>query len=150
MKKLLASFLFAAALFTGACDTEKETPFNTEIGYAGTLSMTSNDDPTRKHSFDNVSFELKNADDGTLTMMIYNMQFPGMPMAIDMIFPGIGFRPADGGVTLAAAQLIPYYGSRPMNDRKVTDLQGTATDSRLTLSFVCMNYHVAYTGTKKN
>lgn len=150
MKKLLASLLFAAALFAVACDTEKEPPFNTEIGYTGTLSMISYDEPSKTYSFDNVSFELKNADDGTLTIMIYNMQFPGMPMAIDMIFPGIGFRPTNGGVTLSAAELIPYYGSRPMEDRKVTDLQGTATDSRLTLSFVCMNYNVAYTGTKKN
>lgn len=150
MKNLLAFALLFTALFSTGCDTENEPPFNTEIGYTGTLSMISIDDPSKTYAFDHVSFDLKNADDGTLTMLIHNMQFPGMPMAIDMIFPGIGFRSTEGGVTLSAPELIPYYGSRPMDERKVTDLQGTATGNRLTLSFVCMNYNVSYIGTKTN
>lgn len=150
MKKILSSLLILASCVFASCDTENDPPFNTGIGYIGTLGMVSATDPAKTYSFSDVSMELKSAEDNTVTVWIYDMQFPGMPMAIDMTFPGIGFSQSDGVATLQAAELTPYYGPRPMEERKVTGLEGTATQSRLSLRFDCMGYHVTYTGTKQN
>lgn len=147
MKRLLA--LFACLLFAAACNTEDEISFKTQIGYKGTLEMYLLADPTQSYSYDDVSFELQSStDESTLTLWIYDMQFPGMPMAIDMTPPGIGYSSSGDTATLTADEVIPYYGERPMEERKITMLRGTATAERLSLTFECMGYSLRYTGTK--
>lgn len=147
MKRLLA--LFACLLFAAACNTEDEISFKTQIGYKGTLEMYLLADPTQSYSYDDVSFELQSStDESTLTLWIYDMQFPGMPMAIDMTLPGIGYSSSGDTATLTADEVIPYYGERPMEERKITMLCGTATAERLSLTFECMGYSLRYTGTK--
>lgn len=147
MKRLLA--LFACLLFAAACNTEDEISFKTQIGYKGTLEMYLLADPTQSYSYDDVSFELQSStDESTLTLWIYDMQFPGMPMAIDMTLPGIGYSSSGDTATLTADEVIPYYGERPMAERKITMLRGTATAERLSLTFECMGYSLRYTGTK--
>lgn len=147
MKRLLA--LFACLLFAAACNTEDEISFKAQIGYKGTLEMYLLADPTQSYSYDDVSFELQSStDESTLTLWIYDMQFPGMPMAIDMTLPGIGYSSSGDTATLTADEVIPYYGERPMEERKITMLRGTATAERLSLTFECMGYSLRYTGTK--
>ena len=147
MKRLLA--LFACLLFAAACNTEDEISFKTQIGYKGTLEMYLLADPTQSYSYDDVSFELQSStDESTLTLWIYDMQFPGMPMAIDMTLPGIGYSSSGDTATLTADEVIPYYGERPMEERKITAPRGTATAERLSLTFECMGYSLRYTGTK--
>ena len=147
MKRLLA--LFACLLFVAACNTEDEISFKTQIGYKGTLEMYLLADPTQSYSYDDVSFELQSStDESTLTLWIYDMQFPGMPMAIDMTLPGIGYSSSGDTATLTADEVIPYYGERPMEERKITMLRGTATAERLSLTFECMGYSLCYTGRK--
>lgn len=147
MKRLLA--LFACLLFAAACNTEDKISFKTQIGYKGTLEMYLLADPTQSYSYDDVSFELQSStDESTLTLWIYDMQFPGMPMAIDMTLPGIGYSSSGDTATLTADEVIPYYGERPMEERKITALRGTATAERLSLTFECMGYSLRYTGRK--
>ncbi len=147
MKRLLA--LFACLLFAAACNTEDEISFKTQIGYKGTLEMYLLADPTQSYSYDDVSFELQSStDESTLTLWIYDMQFPGMPMAIDMTLPGIGYSSSGDTANLTADEVIPYYGERPMEERKITALRGTATAERLSLTFECMGYSLRYTGRK--
>lgn len=147
MKRLLA--LFSCLLFAAACNTEDEISFKTQIGYKGTLEMYLLADPTQSYSYDDVSFELQSStDESTLTLWIYDMQFPGMPMAIDMTLPGIGYSSSGDTATLTADEVIPYYGERPMEERKITMLRGTATAERLSLTFECMGYSLRYTGRK--
>lgn len=147
MKRLLA--LFACLLFAAACNTEDEISFKTQIGYKGTLEMYLLADPTQSYSYDDVSFELQSStNESTLTLWIYDMQFPGMPMAIDMTLPGIGYSSSGDTATLTADEVIPYYGERPMEERKITMLRGTATAERLSLTFECMGYSLRYTGRK--
>lgn len=147
MKKLFA--LLACLFVAAACNTEDEISFKTQIGYRGTLDMHLQADPSQSYTYENVSFELKSStEDNTLTLWIYDMQFPGMPMAIDMTLPGIGYTSSGDTATLSADEVIPYYGERPMEERKITALRGTATAERLTLTFECMGYSLSYTGTK--
>ena len=71
-----------------------------------------------------------------------------MPMAIGMTLPGIGYSSSGDTATLTADEVIPYYGERPMEERKITALRGTATAERLSLTFECMGYSLRYTGRK--
>ena len=145
MKRLRA--LFACLLFAAACNTEDEISFKTQIGYKRPLEMYLLADPTQSYSYDDVSFELQSStDESTLTLWIYAMRFPGMPMAIDMTLPGIGYSSSGDTATLTAAEVIPYYGERPMEERKITMLRGTATAERLSLPFECMGYSLCYPG----
>ena len=123
MKKLFA--LLACLFVAAACNTEDEISFKTQIGYRGTLDMHLLADPSQSYTYEN-----------------------GMPMAIDMTLPGIGYTSSGDTATLSADEVIPYYGERPMEERKITALRGTATAERLTLTFECMGYSLSYTGTK--
>lgn len=147
MKKLLAMLLLSTTLF--GCNTEEEAPELTSFGYIGTMEMNPLKEPEKHDTVKDVEVNLLKGKNATLDLWILGMQFPGMPIKIDMTFPGIDYAMKNDTFIFHAGRLIPYYGSRPMENREVTSLSGKATEESLDFNFECMGYRVSYTG-KKN
>ena len=149
MKKLFL-LLFAAAAFA-ACDDDKDYGTANEE-YSGTLTVTLLSDPSQVYTFDDKRFSLVSADDGTLTLWMHETQFvPQMPV-LTMEVPGIAYTRMPERLNLSGERLVPKMGGTPYEKYVITNLAGALTDAepsdRLTLSFECMGFRVAYAGTE--
>ncbi len=149
MRKLFL-LLFAAAAIA-ACDDDKDYG-NPNENYTGTLTVTLLSDPAQVNTFEHKQFSLVRAGDGTLTLWMHETQFiPQMPV-LTMEVPGIVYTRAADGLNLSGERIVPKMGGTPYEKYLITDLSGRLTDAepedRLTLSFECMGFRVAYAGTE--
>lgn len=149
MRKLFL-LLFAATAFA-ACDDDKDYGTSNE-DYSGTLTVTQLGDPAQVNTFVNKHFSLIRAEDGTLTLWMHETQFvPQMPQ-LTMEVPGIAYARTPDRLTLTAERIVPKMGGTPYEQYVITDLEGTLIDAepedQLSISFVCMGFRVAYSGTE--
>ena len=92
-----------------------------------------------------VDYELK---DGLLNFVMYKVKFAkAMPITLDMVVEGADYTEAlDGTLTLSGDGLVPYAMGGPFEKYTITQLEGEITDKTMSLSFMCGEYPVTYTG----
>lgn len=142
----------AAALACTACQTEDEPASYDQVGYTGTLSVQSLAGDLR-YEFPDRNFDLTQSSDGTVALWMYDTQFVPMMPRMTMIVPGLAVEEASSGFGLRGDGIIPYYRDGedilPMDaSRRIDDFRASLDPQAgsLRVSFICMNFRVAYNG----
>jgi hypothetical protein len=87
--------------------------------------------------------------DGKLNFVMYKVKFAdGMPLKLDMVVEGVDCMGAVGNYVLAGNDIIPYAMGGPFEKFTITNLVGAITNDTMTLSFMCGEYPVTYSGKK--
>ena len=145
---LLFSALCALTLIT-ACENgdNNDLPNNPEETkcYKGTMVVDQNDGTFYTQEDVEVDYEIK---DGKLNFVMYKVKFAkAMPITLDMVVEGADYTEAlDGTLTLSGDDLVPYAMGGPFEKYTITELEGEITDKTMSLSFMCGEYPVTYTG----
>ena len=126
MKKLL--FLLLAAAAVTACDNDEERNGKQSAVYDGTLIVTDNTKtPPETATSKNVRYELAESNDGTITLTI--------------VIPKLEFVNETGGVVSelksTVTPIVPYIGSTPYPEYRITDFYGEMTPETLSIRFNC-------------
>ena len=120
-------------------------PNKTEC-YTGTMTVDQNDGTFYTQEDVQVDYEIL---DGKLNFVMYKVKFAnGMPIKLDMVVEGVDCVGAVGHYVLAGDNIIPYAMGGPFEQFTITNLTGLITDDTMTLSFMCGEYPVTYSGTK--
>lgn len=148
MKHLIFSLL-AIVMLSVACENGDNnnlpTKPDTKSCYTGLLVVDQNDGTVFEKSSVEVDYELK---DGLLNFVMYKVKFAeAMPIKLDMVVEGVDYTEAlDGTLTLSGDGLVPYAMGGPFEKYTITKLTGEITDKTMSLSFMCGEYPVTYTG----
>ncbi len=145
--------LFTIALFSlafVACENgdNNALPPKPETGeyYTGTMTVDQNDGTFYTQDDVEVDYEVL---DGKLNFVMYKVKFAdGMPIKLDMVVEGVDCIGAVGHYVLAGNNIVPYAMGGPFEKFTITNLTGLITDNTMTLSFMCGEYPVTYSGTK--
>ena len=114
--------------------------------YKGTMDVDQNDGTIYTQHNVEVDYELK---DGKLNFVMYKVKFAnGMPIKLDMVVEGVDYTEVGGTYTISGESIIPYAMGGPFEQFTITKLTGLITDDTMTLSFMCGEYPVTYSGTK--
>lgn len=148
MKHLIFSLL-AIVMLSVACENGDNNNLpskpDTKSCYTGLLVVDQNDGTVFEKSSVEVDYELK---DGLLNFVMYKVKFAeAMPIKLDMVVEGADYTEAlDGTLTLSGDGLVPYAMGGPFEKYTITELTGEITDKTMSLSFMCGEYPVTYTG----
>lgn len=148
MKHLIFSLL-AIVMLSVACENGDNNNLpskpDTKSCYTGLLVVDQNDGTEFEMSSVEVDYELK---DGLLNFVMYRVKFANaMPIKLDMVVEGADYTEAlDGTLTLSGDGLVPYAMGGPFEKYTITKLTGEITDKTMSLSFMCGEYPVTYTG----
>ena len=148
MKHLIFSLL-AIVMLSVACENGDNNNLpskpDTKSCYTGLLVVDQNDGTVFEQSGVEVDYELK---DGLLNFVMYKVKFAeAMPIKLDMVVEGADYTEAlDGTLTLSGDVLVPYAMGGPFEKYTITKLTGEITDKTMSLSFMCGEYPVTYTG----
>ena len=94
-----------------------------------------------------VDYEIKG---DRLNFVMYKVKFAnGMPMKLDMVVEGVTYENNDDTYTLSGDGIVPYAMGGPFEKFTITKLEGKVTDTSMSLSFMCGEYPVTYTGYKE-
>lgn len=116
-------------------------------GYTGVMHVDQNDGTIYTQEDVVVDYELH--DDSKLNFVMYKVKFAtGMPLKLDMVVEGVDYTGADGECMLTGDGIVPYAMGGPFEKFTITELEGCITDSSMTLSFMCGEHAVTYSGTK--
>ena len=131
MKKLL--FLLLAAAAVTACDNDEERNGKQSAVYDGMLIVTNKTQiPNIETISKNVRYELTESNDGTITL--------NMP-ALTIVIPKLEFVNETGGVVSelksTVTPIVPYIGSTPYPDYRITDFYGEMPPETLSIRFNC-------------
>ncbi len=147
MKKLLSMLLFVAAAFSYAsCDEiddaeNNQTGIEGEISYSGSLAVTNGGETS--YSATDVVFSLE-SENNAISIMMYSVCFDSaMPYPMDIEISDIS---ATGGAFLVDS-IVPTIGGVEYEDRTLTDVMGTFSESTLVVTFNYDTYSVSYAGT---
>ena len=114
--------------------------------YTGTLTVDQNDGTVYTQENVQIDYEIL---DGKLNFVMYKVKFAnGMPIKLDMVVEGVDCIGAAGHYVLTGDNIIPYAMGGPFEQFTITKLTGLITDDTMTLSFMCGEYPVTYSGTK--
>ena len=114
--------------------------------YTGTMTVDQNDGTFYTQDNVEVDYEIL---DGKLNFVMYKVKFAnGMPIKLDMVVEGVDCIGAAGHYVLTGDNIIPYAMGGPFEQFTITKLTGLITDDTMTLSFMCGEYPVTYSGTK--
>ena len=140
----LTSLLFVACE-NGENNALPPKPDNREC-YTGTMTVDQNDGTFYTQRDVQVDYEIL---DGKLNFVMYKVKFANaMPIKLDMVVEGVDCIGAVGHYVLAGNNIIPYAMGGPFEQFTITNLVGAITDDTMTLSFMCGEYPVTYSGTK--
>ena len=150
MKTLKFLLLSLVSLAFVACENghNNALPPKPEKGecYTGTMTVDQNDGTFYTQSDVQVDYEILN---GKLNFVMYKVKFAeGMPIKLDMVVEGVDCVGAVGNYVLAGNNIVPYAMGGPYEKFTITNLVGAITDDTMTLSFMCGEYPVTYSGTK--
>ena len=150
MKTLRFLLLSLVSLAFVACENghNNALPPKPEKGecYTGTMTVDQNDGTFYTQSDVQVDYEILN---GKLNFVMYKVKFAeGMPIKLDMVVEGVDCFGAVGNYILAGNNIVPYAMGGPFEKFTITNLSGLITDDTMTLSFMCGEYPVTYSGTK--
>ena len=114
--------------------------------YIGTMVVDQNDGTFYTQDDVQVDYEIL---DDKLNFVMYKVKFAdAMPIKLDMVVEGVDCIGAVGHYVLAGDNIIPYAMGGPFEKFTITNLVGVITDHTMTLSFMCGEYPVTYSGTK--
>ena len=114
--------------------------------YTGTMTVDQNDGTMYTQEEVQVDYEIL---DGKLNFVMYKVKFAeGMPIKLDMVVEGVDYTESDGVYTLSGDNLIPYAMGGPFEQFTITSLEGEVSANAMSLSFICGEYPVTYSGTK--
>jgi hypothetical protein len=114
--------------------------------YTGTMTVDQNDGTTYTQEEVQVDYEIL---DGKLNFVMYKVKFAdGMPIKLDMVVEGVDCIGAVGHYVLAGDNIVPYAMGGPFEKFTITNLVGAITNDTMTLSFMCGEYPVTYSGKK--
>ena len=150
MNKLRLLLLALMSLTFVACENgeNNDLPNNPdkEKCYTGTMTVDQNDDTLYTQEEVEVDYEIL---DGKLNFVMYKVKFAdGMPLKLDMVVEGVDCIGAAGHYILAGNNIVPYAMGGPFEKFTITNLSGLITNDTMTLSFMCGEYPVTYSGTK--
>ncbi len=150
MKTLRFLILSLVSLAFVACENgdNNTLPSKPEKGecYTGTMTVDQNDGTTFTQEEVQVDYEIL---DGKLNFVMYKVKFAeNMPIKLDMVVEGVDCIGAVGHYVLAGNGIVPYAMGGPFEKYTITDLTGLITNDTMTLSFMCGEYPVTYSGTK--
>ena len=150
MKTLKFLILSLVSLAFMACENGENNalPSKPEKGecYTGTMTVDQNDGTFYTQEDVEVDYEIL---DGKLNFVMYKVKFAnGMPIKLDMVVEGVYCIGAVGHYVLAGNDIVPYAMGGPFEQFTITNLVGAITDDTMTLSFMCGEYPVTYSGTK--
>ena len=150
MNKLRLLLLALMSLTFVACENgeNNDLPNNPdkEKCYTGTMTVDQNDGTFYTQSDVKVDYEIK---DGKLNFVMYKVKFANnMPLKLDMVVEGVDCIGAAGHYILAGNNIVPYAMGGPFEKFTITNLSGLITNDTMTLSFMCGEYPVTYSGTK--
>ena len=140
MKKLL--FLLLAAAAVTACDNDEERNGKQSAVYDGTLIVTDNTKtPPETATSENVRYELAESNDGTITLTMPGIKFVSNMPALTIVIPKLEFVNETGGVVSelksTVTPIVPYIGSTPYPEYRITDFYGEMTPETLSIRFNC-------------
>lgn len=119
---------------------------DTKECYIGTMTVDQNDGTFYTQDEVKVDYEIL---DGKLNFVMYKVKFANaMPIKLDMVVEGVDCIGAVGHYVLAGNGIVPYAMGGPFEQFTITNLTGLITDDTMTLSFMCGEYPVTYSGTK--
>jgi hypothetical protein len=151
MKTLRFLLLSLVSLAFVACENGDNNalpnkPVDSEC-YTGTMTVDQNDGTTYTQDEVQVDYEIL---DGKLNFVMYKVKFAeGMPIKLDMVVEGVDCIGAVGRYVLAGDNIVPYAMGGPFEKFTITKLAGAITNDTMTLSFMCGEHQVEYTGTKE-
>lgn len=98
-----------------------------------------------------VSVKLVEEDDGTLTLIIYDIKFvPKMPVTVTVTVPGITcYKYGGGRWVFSGDNIVPYSGIIPFSARTVYQLEGTLQDGNLSFSLLFGDSPTRFTGVQQ-
>ena len=133
----------ADATITESCDV------TVYVSYAGTFSVAP--ETPAAYSLDNVevSFTIEEGGaTGQIEMM--RVKFAERMPEMDITVPGVTLTEETNGYLLSCGEdgIVPLMAGGPFPDRTITELDGSITAQTLSLSFVCMNLPVSFTGAR--
>ena len=150
MKTLRFLLLSLVSLAFVACENGDNNalpnkPVESEC-YTGTMTVDQNDGTMYTQDEVQVDYEIL---DGKLNFVMYKVKFAeGMPIKLDMVVEGVDCIGAVGHYILTGDNIIPYAMGGPFEQFTITKLAGAITNDTMTLSFMCGEYPVTYSGTK--
>ena len=116
--------------------------------YNGTVSVMSGSSP---YNTENIEVEVIPCSNDAVDIAFYKIKFvPQMPVKINLRVPNVPITRADNGViNLAGNNIVPLFAGGPYEDRIVTNLVGTITNTTIELSLNFGDTPTTYKGTKK-
>lgn len=147
--RLLFSLAVMSLVFV-ACENGENNALppkpDTKECYIGTMTVDQNDGTFYTQDEVKVDYEIL---DGKLNFVMYKVKFANaMPIKLDMVVEGVDCIGAVGHYVLAGNGIVPYAMGGPFEQFTITNLTGLITDDTMTLSFMCGEYPVTYSGTK--
>lgn len=152
MNRIKTLILFAlCAVMAIACENghNNELPKKPEDKrcFVGSMNVDQNDGTMFTLNDVQVDYELH--DDNTLNFVMYDVKFASaMPLKLDMVVEGVTYSVDGNTYTLSGDGIVPYAMGGPFEKFTITRLEGSITDEQMTLSFMCGEYPVTYSGTK--
>lgn len=114
--------------------------------YKGAMTVDQNDGTFYTQEDVEVDYEIL---DDKLNFVMYNVKFAeAMPIKLNMVVEGVDCLGAVGNYVLAGNNIVPYAMGGPFEKFTITNLNGLITNNTMTLSFMCGEYPVTYSGTK--
>lgn len=137
-----------------ACDKDDEeqqeqpTPPPSQSTYLGVLTVDQNDGETYKRQNVEVKYVIDaDADGSKLDIYMYKVKFAeAMPMELDMTIPAVDFSVTGDRIELSGEGIIPLAMGGQFPAYTITDLSGKIENDIMTLSMMCGEYPLSYTG----
>lgn len=112
--------------------------------YRGTMIVDQNDGTNYTQTDVEVDYEIMG---DKLNFVMYKVKFAtGMPLKLDMVVEGVDYVQTAEGYALSGEDIIPYAMGGPFEKFIITKLTGTVTAETMTLSFMCGDHAVEYSG----
>ena len=114
--------------------------------FTGEMAVDQNDGTFYTQSEVQVDFEIMG---DKLNFKMYKVKFAdGMPIKLDMAVEGVDYVTTEAGYAISGDGIVPYAMGGPFEKFTITKLIGSITDTQMTLSFICGEYPVTYTGSR--
>ena len=148
MKFLMMVLAMAVVVACSKNDDEEREPVVIPEGYVGKIVVGLSTAPS--YTQEDVVVEVKEVT-GTTTVNVVMKQVKfadAMPVKMDITISGIATEEVTGGISLSGDEIIPTFGAAntPYPQGKITNLQGTLTSTTLTLTMICGEDPLTFSG----
>ena len=114
--------------------------------FTGEMAVDQNDGTFYTQSEVQVDFEIMG---DKLNFKMYKVKFAdGMPIKLDMAVEGVDYVTTEAGYAISGDGIVPFAMGGQFEKFTITKLIGSITDTQMTLSFICGEYPVTYTGSR--